>query len=92
VQELFATGRVVDLILLLVVIEAVAIGLYRRWRGGPPLGSLLVNLAAGAALLGALRLALGGAEWRWIAAMLGVALIAHAADLAARWSIAGEGR
>jgi hypothetical protein len=92
VQELFASARIVDLILVMVLVEAVAIGLYRRRRGGPPLVGLLANLAAGAALLGALRFALSGAEWRWIAAMLFVALIAHAADLVARWRTSGEGR
>ncbi len=91
-QELFDTGRIVDLILVLVFGEAVALALYRRWRGsGPALATLVPNLLAGAALLGALRLALASAEWHWIAAVLAGALLAHAADLAVRWHAAGEG-
>jgi hypothetical protein len=92
VQDLFATGRIVDLILLMVIVEAAVIGLYRRWRGGPPWSGLLANLLAGAALLGAVRFALSGAEWHWIAALLGAALLAHVVDLASRWRASGVSR
>jgi hypothetical protein len=58
----FASGRIVDGILLLVACEALALAWIGR-RRGPPLPSLLANLASGAALMLALRAALVGAGW-----------------------------
>jgi hypothetical protein len=86
VSELFPTGRVVDLILVLMVVEALALAVYRRRSGrGVPTVDLVVNLLAGGALLLALRAALTAAGWQWIAMWLAVALAAHGADLARRW-------
>lgn len=84
--DLFASGRIVDLILAAVALEAVLLLAYRRrtGRGIRPVG-LLATLSAGAALLLALRAALIGAWWGWIALALSVALLAHLVDLAARW-------
>ncbi len=76
--DLFASGRIVDAILLLTALEAGALLLLRR-------RDLLATLLAGAALLAALRLALAGAEWTWVALALLAALIAHLFDLARRW-------
>lgn len=84
--ELFASGRVVDLILALIAAEAAALAVYRqRTRRGPALPDLAANLMAGACLLLALRAALAGAGWEVSAAWLGAALLAHVADLARRW-------
>jgi hypothetical protein len=84
--ELLATERVVDLILGFVVIEAMALLVYahRTGRGVAP-ADLLINLAAGACLLLALRGALAGSPRGWIASWLAVALFAHLMDLARRW-------
>jgi uncharacterized membrane protein YhhN len=84
--ELFGTGRVVDLVLALMVVEAVALGLLwtRTARGVPPI-ALIVNLVAGALLLLALRAALTDAGPAATASFLGLALVAHLADLALRW-------
>jgi hypothetical protein len=85
-KTLFATGRIVDLLLVLMLVEAVAITAYRRRTGrGIALGNLVGNLAAGAALLLALRGALTGAWWGWTACWLSAALVAHLADLSRRW-------
>lgn len=85
-SELFATGRVVDLALALMVAEALVLALYWRLRRrGIPGIDLAINLLAGAALLLALRAALTGAGWPWVAAWLAAALAAHAGDLARRW-------
>ena len=84
---LFASGRIVDAILALVALEAVALLVWRRMRGhGPSASALLVNLASGAALMLAVRAALTGAAWTVVALfLLGlVALVAHGADLALR--------
>ncbi|CAL8977144.1 hypothetical protein RHODGE_RHODGE_00394 [Rhodoplanes serenus] len=83
--ELFVSGRVIDLILILVVIEAVGLAvLARLTRRVPRIGTLLPNLAAGACLLLAVRAALAGAAWPWVAAALLAALVAHLADLGTR--------
>jgi hypothetical protein len=84
--ELFASGRLVDLILIIVVIEAGGLSIYwRSRRRGVSPGDLLPNLCAGAFLLLALRLSLGGAGWLLCCASLAAAGIAHLADLARRW-------
>jgi hypothetical protein len=86
-QDLVRSGHVVDLILLVVVLEALLIGglWQRRGRGVAP-SRLLPNLLAGVALLLALRAALTGAPWPWIAGALAAAGVAHLVDLAGRWS------
>jgi len=86
VTALFDSGFIVDLILLAVVAEAIALIAYRSrtGRGILPL-DLLFNLLAGAFLLMALRSALIGLPWKWTAAWLVAALIAHLADLTQRW-------
>lgn len=80
--ELFASGRIVELILLFVVLESIGLILWRRRAArGPSARALLANLGAGAALLLALRACLAGADWPWIALWLTLALAAHAGDL-----------
>jgi hypothetical protein len=85
-SELFATGRIVDLILGLVVLEALAVTVYcaRTGRGVAP-GDLFPNLLAGAFPLLVLRFALAGAPWHWIALCLPAALVSHIMDLRRRW-------
>ena len=85
-QELFASGHVVDLILVLMVAEALVLGLYHRRTGrGLAPGVLVTVLLAGGFLMLALRAALVGAGWPWIALFLGLGLVAHLADLVGRW-------
>lgn len=84
--ELFASGRLVDLILILVAIESAGLLIYwRSRRQGVSPGDLLPNLFAGAFLLLALRLSLGGAGWELCCASLAAAGIAHLVDVARRW-------
>jgi len=80
-------ARCIDLILAGVALEACALLVLRhRTGGGVPSRSLIANLAAGACLLAAMRFAVGGAGGLlWAAACLGLALLAHVADLALRW-------
>jgi len=86
VAELFATGRVVDLILWFMVLEAVVLVAYhaKTGRGVAPL-NVLSNLLAGVFLLLALRFALVGAWWGWIGLSLIAGLFAHLVDLQRRW-------
>lgn len=80
---MFASGRVVEMILLLVAAEAAVLWWFAR-RTGRGTGPLLATLAAGACLLLALRAALVQSGALWIGAFLAAALIAHTFDLAAR--------
>ena len=84
-NEWFASGRVIDAILLLVALEFLLLAALRR-RTGPGLApaAMVWNLLAGTGLLLALRGALTGSGWPWIAGWLVTGLLAHAADLATR--------
>jgi hypothetical protein len=86
VSGLFASGRVVDLVLALMVLEgALLFWLRRRSARGVPVGEMLAFLLAGACLLLALRAALVGASWPWVALPLAGAFAAHLTDLGLRW-------
>ncbi len=84
--ELFASGRLVDLILIVVVIEAMVLMLLwlRAGRGVAP-ADLLPNLCAGAFLLLAMRAALAGSGWTTAAFCLAAAGLAHLIDIYRRW-------
>ncbi|HEY1314668.1 MAG TPA: hypothetical protein VGE92_12360 [Steroidobacteraceae bacterium] len=85
--ELFATGRVIDGILGLMLMEFIGLVLLgRQSRRGLPASQLTFSLGAGAALLLALRAALLGASWPRIALWLLAALVAHLSDLRLRWT------
>lgn len=82
VAELFSSGRVVDLILLFVAGEAILLIACRRHAGpGTAAVELAVCILPGLMLMLALRAALVGAAWPWIAMSLLGALVAHLADL-----------
>ncbi len=84
--EMFASGRLVDLVLIVVVVEAtVLLLLWRRAGRGVAPSDLLPNLCAGAFLLLALRAALAGAGWMTAAFCLAGAGLAHLADIHRRW-------
>lgn len=88
--EIFASGRVVDAILVLMLAEAVALTILRqRYGRGPATAPLLCFLVAGAALMLALRAALTDAAWTSVAGWLLLAFLAHGADLALRWRRGG---
>jgi hypothetical protein len=86
VSGLFASGRIVDFVLLLVAAEAAALAWHSRRTGrGVPANEALAFLLSGACLLLALRAALAGRSWVWIAAPLAAAGVAHLVDLRLRW-------
>jgi hypothetical protein len=83
---LFASGRIVDLILIFSVIEVVLLGAYHRRTGrGVGLRDLAPNMLSGVCLLLALRCAVADAWWGWIGLCLFASLIAHVWDLRRRW-------
>jgi hypothetical protein len=84
--QAFATGRIVDAIIALMLLELIVLIIVRKNTGhGLPTAVLLTSLAAGAALLLALRESLVGHPWQRVAPWLIVALGAHVLDLKLRW-------
>ncbi|MGO9422816.1 hypothetical protein [Roseiarcus sp.] len=80
--------RLIDLIIALVTFEALLLVALRAFFGrGPACASSIANCAAGAGLLLALRAAMTDAPFTVIAACLLGALVAHVADLRARWRV-----
>ena len=84
--DLFSSGRLVDFILGVVVLEAAALLWYwaRARRGIAPL-DLLPNLCAGVFLLLALRTTLAGGGWMIASFCLAAAGLAHLTDVYRRW-------
>ena len=84
-EALFASGRIVDLILALVAAEAVLIVVWRRRTGrGLRLPDAVSLLLPGAFLFLALRAALTAAPWTTTALWLVGAFAAHLVDVARR--------
>lgn len=83
---LFASGRLVDLVIAVAVIEAAVLLMYwRRGRHGIAPGDFLPNLCAGVLLLLALRVTLGGGGWMPTSGLLAAAGVAHLLDVRRRW-------
>jgi hypothetical protein len=86
VHELLPITSLIDLVIGLTVLEGLALAVYhgRTGRGMAP-RDFVANLAAGLALMLALRAGLSAAGWGWVAAGLALAGLLHAADLRTRW-------
>ena len=90
-ESLFASGRIVELILGLVALEALGLVVWLRRTGRGTLARpMLLNLTSGAALMLALRASLVGAGWPAIAAWLALSFAAHLGELALRMRAAGS--
>jgi hypothetical protein len=88
-EQLFASGRIIDLILLIMLAEYLTLRLYLgRGARGSALSSIALYLLSGAFLLLALRMALTGGSWIWIACCLAAAGAWHALDLRRRFAAA----
>jgi hypothetical protein len=85
-EELITTGRIVDIMLVFIAVEILAILAIRRATGvGIATVPLLTNIGAGGSLMLALRADLTGAGWQWVAFFLVAALVFHVLDLRLRW-------
>ncbi len=83
----FASGHVANLILVVMAIEGLALTMFAKkskHRMRP--SRIIVSLGAGAALVLALRAALTGAGWHWMALALSAAFVVHLVDLYWRWT------
>lgn len=83
--DVFASGRIVDIVIAFMAVEAVVL-LALRHRFGLHLQAIDVTLllVPGFCLLMAMRAALSGGDWTVMAAWLLAALFAHLADLVRR--------
>jgi hypothetical protein len=77
----FDTRHLVDLVMLCIVLEALALAALRRRA----LHQLLPDLAAGLALALGLRLSIGDVAWPWVWACLAAAGTFHGLQLVRRW-------
>jgi len=81
-SELFSSGRIIDVILVLMAIQAtVLLAVHRRTGTGMAPADYFINLLPGACLMLALRAALVNAHWTWVALCLVAALLAHWLEL-----------
>lgn len=88
---LLGSGHIADVLLAITALEGVALALFHRWTGrGISTAEIVGNLLSGAFLVLALRCALSEAPWPWLALCLLLALIAHLADLRARFGRGGR--
>ena len=85
-EEFFAGGRAIMVVLSLIIVEAVLLMVLWRMRLCPlsPSATLLI-LAPGTSLLLAALAALSGASWMGVSSLFFVALIIHLIDLRQRW-------
>lgn len=82
-SEFFASGRAVDVVLAVVVVEVLVLARFRRHVGIAP-RDWIGQVLAGVFLVLAVRSALTGADWRWTASLLLASLPAHLYDMGRR--------
>lgn len=89
-DDLFATGRIVDWIIALLVVEVFALLIWQAVTGAKVFCfDIISSIAAGLFLLLALRFAMQDFSWTWTALCLAAALVAHLASLWARGRVTG---
>ena len=79
-HDYFASGHAADVVLAVMLAEAVYLVAVRR----RPFGSVVLALLPGALILLGLRAALTGAAWYWVALPLAASLPPHLFDLKRR--------
>ena len=84
----FTSGHAVDVVLTVIAVELLGLISIAKWS---PLAAIL-RLAPGALMLLAVRNALTGAHWTWVALPLLLSFPVHVADLARTSRRSGEGR
>jgi hypothetical protein len=84
VRDLIVSGRIADVILVVMALEGLVLGWLWRGDGAGRLLSLVGNLAGGGFLVLALKAALTGADWGWIAAALIGSMFGHGLDVVTR--------
>ena len=85
-EEFILSGQAIDLVLLVIALEFVGLLMLRRKTWLRAAADLFLALMPGVLLLVALRLALTGAGWEWIALAVAASFPIHIADLVRRHS------
>jgi hypothetical protein len=75
-ESLFTSGHAVDLVLAFMAVEAVVLILMKRRAV-----TVALTILPGAVMMLALRAAITGGGWQWVAIWLTVSLPLHLADL-----------
>jgi len=84
-DEFIRSGRIADIILVLLAVELAAVSFYLwRRRRRLALMSFVASSLAGGSLVLAMRAILQESGWLFVAIYLAAALLAHVADLALR--------
>ena len=85
VTALFTTGVIADVMLAFMVLEAMFLIGYRLKTGrGLTPSAVFWVLLPGTCLVLAMRAALVGASWQWVALAVSISLVAHLGDLRQR--------
>jgi hypothetical protein len=91
-EDFFRSGLLADVILFVMIAEAVFLLVYRKVTGrGLAPTDLFSMLLAGGCLVLALRAVLTGSSWPVVMLFLLAALIAHLTDLYRRWLCQSRG-
>ena len=82
-----ASQTLVDVALVITLVEVIVLWILSRRRSGRGIAirALIANVGAGLFLMLAVRAALVGAAWPWLAGLFAAAGVSHAVDLALRW-------
>ncbi|MDP3493239.1 MAG: hypothetical protein Q8R82_08990 [Hyphomonadaceae bacterium] len=83
-QDFILSGQAIDVVLLVIVIEFVILVALRRKVWKRTVVDLIFALMPGALLLIAVRFALTGADWTWIALAIALSFPFHLIDLVRR--------
>jgi hypothetical protein len=83
-QDFVFSGRAVDVVLAVLFFEFLALVALRRGKRGKAALDAFFALMPGAMLLLALRSALTGAQWPWIALLIAASFPFHLVDLIRR--------
>jgi hypothetical protein len=75
-ENFFISGHAVDLVLAFMAVEAIILMAMKR-----RMLSVMLTILPGAVMMLALRAAVTGAGWQWVAIWLTVSLPLHLADL-----------
>ena len=85
-QALWDSGRLLDAVIALTLLEAAALLIYRHLTGkGIEAHDWGLNMLSGLCLMMGLRSAVTDAAWHLIAAWLSAAGLAHGVDMFWRW-------
>jgi hypothetical protein len=86
-SEIFSSGRLIDIVILITLLEgAFLLTLHRKTGRGVAPQDFVLNMASGLCLMLALKLVLSGAGWQVTALCLMAAGTLHGMDKYKRWN------